>query len=80
MRESQLCHHRFVDCQENTAFKSEDGITVFGGTASMETCLNCNHVELPIETKEIVNIRCNENNRKISFTSMNLCEFSTVQF
>lgn len=78
MRESQTCHHRYVDCQENIAFREEDGITVYGGSASIQTCLNCNHSELPIETKETINPFIFEN-RKHSPTSIILSEFSRFE-
>lgn len=52
MGESQINHHRLIDCEDHVAFMSEDGINVLGGKASVQTCLNCSHNELSDEGKE----------------------------
>lgn len=78
MREIHIYQHRTIDCQENIAFRTEDGTTVFEGSAPIETCLNCNHTELPIETRETMNPSQIEI-RKSTHTAMGLCGFSRDQ-
>lgn len=67
MRESKIYHHRLVDCQENVAFTTEDGINVFNGSTAIQTCLNCGHSELPSEVKENIDSSINEKRKNPLF-------------
>ncbi len=67
MRESKVYHHRLVDCQENVAFATEDGINVFSGSTAIQTCLNCGHTELPSDVKEVIDSSISEKRKSPLF-------------
>ena len=64
MRESKTYYHRLVDCQENVAFTTVDGMEVFKRSTAIQTCLNCGHSELPSEVKENIDSSIHEKRKK----------------